>query len=68
MKSLTLTAFHNSCNGCVKSFRDGIKGVPGISSDTLKAKVTTCEIRGDFDAVQLVQALNKAGFHAKVKN
>jgi len=68
VKSLTLTAFHNSCGGCVQSCREAIKDVPGITGDNLKPKVTTCEIRGDFDPVQLVQALNKAGLHAKVKN
>jgi len=68
VKSLTLTGFHNSCGGCVQSFRAAIKEVRGITGDTLKSKVTTCEIRGDFDAVQLVRALNNAGFHVKVKN
>src|SRR5205823_5409989 len=28
VKSLTVTGFHNSCGGCVKSFRDAIKPVP----------------------------------------
>jgi copper chaperone CopZ len=68
VKSLTLTGFHNTCPGCVQSFRKAIKDVPGITGDNLKPKVTTCEIKGDFDAVKLVQALNKAGLHAKVKN
>jgi mercuric ion binding protein len=68
VKSLTLTGFHNTCGGCVLAFREAIKGVPGITGDNLKAKVTTCEIRGDFDAVVLVDALNKGGFHVKVKN
>ncbi len=68
VKSLTLTGFHNTCAGCVQSFRQAIKDVPGIAGDNLKPKVTTCEIKGDFDAVKLVQALNKAGLHVKVKN
>ncbi len=33
-----------------------------------KAKVSTAEVTGDFDAAELVKALNKAGFHVKVKN
>ena len=68
VSSLTLTGFHNTCGGCVTAFREAIKGVPGITGDNLKAKVTTCEIRGNFDAAELVQALNKGGFHVKVKN
>lgn len=67
VKSLTVTGFHNSCGGCVKSFREAIKDVPGIKGDNAKAKVTTATVTGDFDAAKLVKALNKAGFHVKVK-
>lgn len=67
VKSLTVTGFHNSCGGCVKSFREAIKDVPGVTGDTAKAKVSTCEVTGDFDAAALVEALNKAGFHVKVR-
>jgi mercuric ion binding protein len=67
VKSLTVTGFHNSCGGCVKSFRDAIKAVPGVKGDTAKSKVGTAEVTGDFDAAALVEALNKAGFHVKVK-
>jgi copper chaperone CopZ len=67
VKSLTVTGFHNSCPGCVKSFRDAIKDVPGVTGATLKAKVSSAEVAGDFDAADLVKALNTAGFHVKVK-
>ena len=67
VKSLTVTGFHNSCPGCVKSFRTAIKDVKGVTGDTAKSKVTTAEVTGDFDAAELVKALNEAGFHVKVK-
>ena len=67
VKSLTVTGFHNSCGGCVDSFREAIKDVKGVAGDNAKAKVTTAEVTGDFDAAELVAALNKAGFHVKVK-
>jgi copper chaperone CopZ len=67
VKSLTVTGFHNSCPGCVKSFREAIKDVKGVAGDNAKSKVTTAEVTGDFDAAELVKALNKAGFHVKVK-
>lgn len=67
VKSVTVTGFHNSCGGCVDSFREAIKDVKGVTGDNAKAKVTTAEVTGDFDAAELVQALNKAGFHVKVK-
>jgi periplasmic mercuric ion binding protein len=67
VKSLTVTGFRNSCPGCVLSFREAIKDVPGVTGDTAKSKVRTCEVTGDFDAAALVKALNDAGFHVKVK-
>lgn len=67
VKSLTVVGFHNSCRGCVDSFREAIKDVKGVTGDNAKAKVTTAEVTGDFDAAELVKALNKAGFHVKVK-
>jgi mercuric ion binding protein len=67
VKTLTVTGFHNSCGGCVDSFRDAIKDVKGVAGDNAKAKVTTAEVTGDFDAAELVAALNKAGFHVTVK-
>ena len=67
VKSLTVTGFHNTCSGCVKSFRDVIKGVKGVTGDNAKAKVTTATVTGDFEAAELVKALNQAGFHVKVR-
>lgn len=67
VKSLTVTGFHNSCGGCVKSFREAIKDVKGVAGDNAKSKVTTAEVTGEFDAAELVKALNTAGFHVKVK-
>jgi periplasmic mercuric ion binding protein len=67
VKKLTVSGFHNSCPGCVESFREAIKDVPGVAGDTAKSKVRTCDVTGDFDPAALVKALNKAGFHVKVK-
>jgi copper chaperone CopZ len=67
VKTLSVVGFHNSCGGCVKSFREAIKGVKGVTGDNAKSKVTTAEVTGEFDAAELVQALNKAGFHVRVK-
>jgi copper chaperone CopZ len=65
--SITVTGFHNSCPGCVKSFRVALKKVSGVTGDTCKSKVNTCEIKGNFDVAELVKALNEEGFHVKVK-
>jgi mercuric ion binding protein len=68
VKALTVTGFHNSCGGCAKAFRTAIKGVKGVTGDNAEAEVTTAEVTGEFDAAELVKALNAAGFHVRVKN
>ena len=66
VKTLTVTGFHNSCGGCVKSLKEAVKDVKGVAGVTAKAKVGTAEVTGEFEAVEVVTALNKAGFHVKV--
>ena len=67
-KALTVTGFHNSCGGCVKSFKDALKDVKGVTEVAVKARVGSAELTGEFDAAAVVTALNKAGFHVKVES
>jgi copper chaperone CopZ len=67
VQSLTLTGVHNCCPLCCKSIKETVKKVDGVKGDTAKPKETTFDVTGDFDAAELVKALNDAGFHVKVK-
>jgi copper chaperone CopZ len=67
VKSLTLTGAHNCCGQCSKAIKAVVAKVPGVTGDTAKSKGDTFEVKGDFDAAELVKALNEAGFHVKVK-
>jgi copper chaperone CopZ len=67
VKTLTVTGFHNSCGGCVKSLKDAVKDVKGVTGVAAKAKVSSAEFTGEFDSAEVVKALNAAGFHVKVK-
>ena len=67
VKSLTVTGIHNCCGNCTKAIKAAVKKVDGVKADTVKAKEDTFEVTGDFDAEELVKALNAAGFHVKVK-
>ena len=68
VKTLTVTGFHNSCPGCVKSFKDAVKDVKGVAGVAAKSRVSSAEVTGEFEAVEVVTALNKAGFHVKVED
>ena len=68
VKSLSVGGVHNCCNSCCKAIKETVKKVEGVTGDTAKPKADSFEVTGDFDAAELVKALNAAGFHVKVKN
>jgi len=63
--SATVSGFHNCCKKCTTSINDTIKKVPGAKGE-LAAKAVTVKVTGGYDGAKLVQALNEAGFHAKL--
>jgi mercuric ion binding protein len=67
VKSLELTGTHNCCGACCMAIKKTVKKVDGVTGDTAKPKAATFKVEGDFDAGELIKALNDAGFHVKVK-
>jgi copper chaperone CopZ len=67
VKSLTLEGIHNCCRSCNNAIKKAVKTVAGVTGDTAKPKSETFEVTGDYEATELIQALQEAGFHAKVK-
>ncbi len=67
VKSVTVSGLHNCCGSCTRAIKESVKKVDGVTADSAKAKVRTFEVTGDFDASELVKALNAAGFHVQVK-
>ena len=67
VKSLTLEGAHNCCGMCCKAIKATVKKVKGVEKDDAKPKAKSFTVTGDFDAAELVKALNEAGFHVKVK-
>jgi copper chaperone CopZ len=67
VQSLSVSGVHNCCGACCKAIKATLKKVNGVTGDTAKPKATAFEVTGDFDAAEVVKALNAAGFHVKVK-
>lgn len=67
VKALTLEGVHNCCGACNKAIVAAVGKVPGVTGNTAKPRSDTFEVAGDFDAAELVKALNAAGYHVKVK-
>jgi copper chaperone CopZ len=67
VKSVTVSGIHNCCPACCRDIKAVLKKVDGVTKDTARPRAASFEVSGDFDAAELVKALNEAGFHAKVK-
>ena len=67
VKSLTLEGIHNCCRSCNNAIKKAVKKVEGVTGDTAKPKSEIFEVTGDYEATELIHALQEAGFHAKVK-
>jgi copper chaperone CopZ len=67
VKSLTLIEVHNCCGMCNGAINKALGTVEGVKANTAKPKAESFEVTGDFDALDVIKALNAAGYHAKVK-
>jgi len=67
VKTLTLEGVHNCCGACNKAIVASLGKVPGVTGNTAKPRSGTFDVTGEFDAEELVKALNAAGYHVKVK-
>jgi periplasmic mercuric ion binding protein len=67
VKMLTLEGVHNCCGACNRAIVAAVGKVKGVTGNTAKSKSDTFDVTGDFDAEELVKALNTAGYHVKVK-
>lgn len=67
VKTLTLEGVHNCCGACTKAIGAAVGKVAGVTGNTAKPRNDTFEVTGDFDAEEVVKALNAAGYHVKVK-
>jgi copper chaperone CopZ len=67
VKALTLEGVHNCCNSCTRAINAALGKVAGVTGNTAKPRTDTFEVTGEFDAAELVRALNAAGYHVKVK-
>jgi copper chaperone CopZ len=67
VRKLKISGIHNCCDPCYEAIRDAIETVAGVTGHTARPGTTTFEVAGNYSAAELVRALNRAGFHAKVE-
>lgn len=66
VSSLTVNDVHLCCNGCVKAVNKAVAAVSGVTGTTAAKDADSFQITGNFDAKAAIDALNAAGFPAKV--
>lgn len=64
---VAVSDIHNCCTPCYDAIKAAIDSVEGVQSDTAAPRKTEFEVTGEFSPATLAQALNAAGFHAKLK-
>jgi copper chaperone CopZ len=64
--SLSVSGVHLCCNKCVSSVNKAVAKVSGVTGTTAAKDADSFEITGNFDAKAAIDALNAAGFSAKV--
>ena len=62
----TVSGIHNCCGPCCRAIKGAVASVDGVTGDTAEPGVTAFEVAGDFRPAALVEALNAAGFSARV--
>ncbi len=67
MSKKTLKIEGMMCEGCVKSVKEALEKVPGITSVDVNLKKGTAVVQGDADDETLIKAVVDAGFRGSIK-
>jgi mercuric ion binding protein len=68
VSALTINDVHLCCPKCVKAVNAALADVKGVASNNAEKGAKSFEIKGDFNAKDVVAALQKAGLTGKVAN
>lgn len=67
MSKKTLKIEGMMCEGCVKSVKEALEKVPGVTSVDVNLKKGTAVVQGDADDETLIKAVVDAGFRGSIK-
>jgi mercuric ion binding protein len=67
VKKLEISNIHNCCPGCVKSIKEALGEVKGVTSNNVEPKKASFMIEGDFAPKEVVEKLQEAGFYPTLK-
>jgi len=67
VQSLKVSGVHLCCKKCVNAVNQAVTKVKGVTGTTAAKDAESYEILGNFNAKDVINALNAAGFSAKVE-
>ena len=67
VSALTINDVHLCCKSCVKAVNGALGEVKGVASNTAEKGAKSFESKGDFNAKDVADALQKAGLTGKVQ-
>ena len=65
VQTMTVSGVHLCCGKCVKAVNEAVKTVPGVQATTAKKGDASFDVTGDFNAKDVMAALQKAGLTGK---
>jgi copper chaperone CopZ len=66
VQTLKLEGVHLCCGKCVSTVDEAVKSVSGVKEHTAKKNAKSFEVTGDFNDMEVIDALHKAGLTGKV--
>jgi mercuric ion binding protein len=67
VKKLAVRHIHNCCRGCSDAIVAAIESVDGVTKNTVKPKKVDFVVEGDFDAGEVVEAIQNAGLNPSIE-
>lgn len=67
VSSMKVDDVHLCCDKCANAAKKALAKVKGVTGDTAEKKVTSFEVKGDFNPKEVMAALQAAGLTGKAK-
>jgi copper chaperone CopZ len=56
-----------TCDNCVHHVTEAVRRVPGVTATEVSLATNTARVEGDFDARQVIAAIEEEGYEASLR-
>ncbi|HYM14273.1 MAG TPA: heavy metal-associated domain-containing protein [Dehalococcoidia bacterium] len=65
-KTLLFDVKGMTCDNCVHHVTEAVRGVAGVTATEVSLATNSAKVEGEFDAQQIIAAIEEEGYEAKV--